>query len=41
MRKHVIISAILALFAVANVSALGSHKNLKLNYKNGEEARHF
>jgi hypothetical protein len=41
MRKHVIISAIIALCAVVNVSAMGSHKNLKLKYKNGGEAREY
>lgn len=34
-------TALIALFAMTSVSALGSHKHLKLKYKNGEEARNY
>jgi hypothetical protein len=41
MKKHVLISAILSLFAVVEVSALGSHKHMKLRYKSGEKAKEY
>jgi hypothetical protein len=39
--KHVILSAVLALFAVVEVSALGSHKHMKARYNSGEEAKKY
>jgi lysosomal Pro-X carboxypeptidase len=41
MKKHVILSAIFALIAVVDVSALGSHKNIKMRYGSGEKAREY
>ena len=41
MKNHIILSAIFALISIVEVSALGSHRNIKMRYGSGEKAREY
>jgi lysosomal Pro-X carboxypeptidase len=41
MIKHVVLSVIVALMSVSEVSALGSHRSIKMKYPSGEKAKEY